>query len=49
MPLNILKTKLNKNILSMSAACLIKLTPSKFECSDKKNCTLNFMIEIIKY
>ena len=24
-------------------------TVSKFECLDKKNCTLNFMIEIIKY
>ena len=24
-------------------------TLSKFWCSDKKNCTLNFMLEIIKY
>ena len=26
-----------------------RFTVSKFECLDKKNCTLNFMMEIIKY
>ena len=27
----------------------LEITVSKFECLDKKNCTLNFMMEIIKY